>query len=170
MVHASLAGRVARNALPVRLGAISNRSSRADIVANTLVHVEVVSAVEADEVLSASKAAIRTSLALVTKSSEALVARGLTNATLKEEGLNALSTDCSRSAALAARSAWHAVAGSIDEVLSRADALVVNGLGEGCHAGSASSSIDACLAVSAAGGTVPNTTIVGDSKVGCGRA
>ena len=102
MVHASLAGRVARNALPVRLGAISNRSSRADIVANTLVHVEVVSTVEADEVLSAGETALGTANALVAQRSETLVARGLADTALEEKGLKALSADSGRGAGLAA--------------------------------------------------------------------
>ena len=53
MVHAGLAGRVAGHTLPVGLGVVTNSSSRADIVADSLVHVEVVRTVEADKVLSA---------------------------------------------------------------------------------------------------------------------
>jgi len=57
MVKAGLARRVARNTLPVGLGAISDSTSGAHIVADTLVHVKVVRAVEADEVLGALLAA-----------------------------------------------------------------------------------------------------------------
>ena len=93
MVHASLAGRVARNALPVGLGAVANGSSRADIVANTLVHVEVVSTVVADKVLSASKASFRASYTFVSKGSEARVTRSFTDVALEEKRLKALGTD-----------------------------------------------------------------------------
>jgi len=53
MVQAGFAGRIARNALPVGLRAVSDSTGGAYIVADTLVHIKVVRAVEADEVLSA---------------------------------------------------------------------------------------------------------------------
>lgn len=56
VVHAGLAWSIARNTVPVGLRAVSDGSSGANRVASAVVHVETISAVEADEVLSALEA------------------------------------------------------------------------------------------------------------------
>jgi hypothetical protein len=62
MVDAGLARRIARDAVPVGLRTVSDGSGGADRVASAIVHVETISAVEADEVLSALKASSGTAL------------------------------------------------------------------------------------------------------------
>ena len=95
MVHAGLAGRVAGHTLPIGLGVVANGSSGADIVADSLVHVEVVRTVEADKVFSAGLAAFRACLALASELSVALVAGGLADISLEEERFKALGADIS---------------------------------------------------------------------------
>ena len=130
MVHASLTGGVARHAFPVGFGAISDGSSGTYIVADALVHVLVVSAVVADEVFSTGKTSSRATLALVTESSEALVAASLADISLEKKRLNTLVAHSRRGATLASGGTGHTVSSAINVVLGRADTLVVNSLGK----------------------------------------
>jgi hypothetical protein len=157
MVDAGLARWVARRADPVGWTAISNSSSRADLVASSIVHVEAISAVVADEVLSALKASFRASSADWSKSSESVVALSLTDISLEDKWIDTLGAGSSRCAGLASSSTRNTVALGINEVSCWADALVINGLGERGHASSAGAGINTDIAVRSASSAVSNT-------------
>jgi hypothetical protein len=70
---------------------------------------------------------------------------------------------------LAASGAGNALSGRVDEVLGRADALVVDSLSEGVDTGCAGVGINTVGAVRTAGSAVPDT-VGRDSEVGLGGA
>jgi alcohol dehydrogenase class IV len=85
VVDAGLAGLVAGHALPVAVGDHSDSAGGTDLVAVALVHVVVVLAVVADQVLSALEAALGTALADCAQRSEAVVAVDLASGVLQQK-------------------------------------------------------------------------------------
>jgi hypothetical protein len=169
VVHAGLAGSVTRHAVPVASWAVSDGAGGTDGVAGTVVHVKFIGAVEADEVLSALEAASGAALADWSKGGEAVVAAGLADSALEDEGTDAVAAVSGGSALLAASGAGNALSGRVDEVLGRADALVVDSLSEGVDTGCAGVGINTVGAVRTAGSAVPDT-VGRDSEVGLGGA
>jgi hypothetical protein len=165
VVDACLARSIARRADPVSWWFVSDGTSRADWVAASLVHVEAVSTVVADEVLSASLAAAGAALADISDRSKAIVAGNLTDAALKKEGSNARNTHVSGGALITASSTGEALIAGWDEGPGRAGALVVRSADEGVHAGGASVGIRAYSAVGSTGGTIPHS-VSWDSEEG----
>lgn len=92
MIHAGLTRRVARNTVPVGLRAISDGTSGADRVAGTVVHIETISTVEADEVLGTLLAASGASLTDRSEGGESGVAGSLADGSLEDQRRKAAGT------------------------------------------------------------------------------
>ena len=103
MVHAGLRGGL-HCTLPVRLGSFADSSGWASIGSKTLVNVEIVRTVEADEALSASQTALGgvSNVFIAQRRSVTLIAVGLTDVGLEEKRFKPLGADGGRGAGLAA--------------------------------------------------------------------
>ena len=165
VVDAGLAGVVAGSANPVSWRPVSDGTGGADGVAASLVHVETVSAVVADQVLGASLASGWAALTDVTDSGETVVAVDLADVALEEERSDTGDADVGGSALIATGGAGEALVVGRFEGSGGTDAFAVGGQDESVDAGGAGIGVGAHSAVGSAGSAISNS-VGWDGEVG----